>query len=140
MARKGLPTLIRLRSFELEERRRALAELESVAERLDQAIRDIDAEVIRERDLASGDIMLIRYFPTYLEGAKQRRQSLVANRLDIGHQIEAAKEALTIAYQELKKLEIAQALREKREKEEAERREQGRLDEIAIESFRRREA
>lgn len=140
MARKGLPTLIRLRSFELEEKRRALAELEQVAERLEQAIRDVDAQVEDEKDIASKDYVLARYFPAYLAAAKERRQQLVANRLDIGHQIDEAKEQVTIAYQELKKMEIAQALREKREKEEADRREQLMLDEIAIEGYRRRDA
>ncbi|MFD2262636.1 flagellar FliJ family protein [Lacibacterium aquatile] len=140
MARKGLPTLIRLRSFELEEKRRALAELEQVAERLEQAIRDVDSQVEEEKQIATKDYVLARYFPAYLQAAKERRQTLVANRLDIGQQIDAAKEQVTIAYQELKKLEIAQAIREKREKEEADRREQLMLDEIAIEGYRRRDA
>ena len=51
---------------------------------------------------------------------------------------EMAREEVTLAYQELKKFEVAQSNRKRRAREEANRREQIVLDEIGIEGFRRR--
>jgi hypothetical protein len=86
---------------------------------------------MRERQLAANDMLLARYWPTYSEWARGRREALVQNRLQIGEQILKAEDAVTDAYRELKKFEVAEANRLAREKAEQDRKDRIRLDEIA---------
>lgn len=128
---KSLKALIRYRKFELDQRRRELRALEDLAAQIDQSIVALDAQVASERQLAANDMLLARYWPTYSEWARGRRDELVQNRLQIGEQILKAEDAVTDAYRELKKFEVAEANRVAREKAEQDRKERIRLDEIA---------
>ncbi|WP_395824046.1 hypothetical protein [Elstera sp.] len=128
---KSLKPLIRYRKFELDERRRELRALEDLATQIDASIVALDQEVMRERQLAANDMLLARYWPTYSDWARGRREALVQNRLQIGEQILKAEDAVTDAYRELKKFEVAEANRLAREKAEQDRKDRIRLDEIA---------
>ena len=128
---KSLKPLIRYRKFELDERRRELRALEDLAAQIDASIVALDQEVMRERQLAANDMLLARYWPTYSDWARGRREALVQNRLQIGEQILKAEDAVTDAYRELKKFEVAEANRLAREKAEQDRKDRIRLDEIA---------
>lgn len=128
---KSLKALIRYRKFELDERRRELRALEDLAAQIDASIVALDQEVMRERQLAANDMLLARYWPTYSDWARGRREELVQNRLQIGEQILKAEDAVTDAYRELKKFEVAEANRLAREKAELDRKDRIRLDEIA---------
>jgi flagellar FliJ protein len=128
---KSLKALIRYRKFELDERRRELRALEDLAAQIDASIVALDQEVMRERQLAANDMLLARYWPTYSEWARGRRDELVQNRLQVGEQILKAEDAVTDAYRELKKFEVAEANRLAREKAELDRKDRIRLDEIA---------
>lgn len=135
---KGLPTLIRVRTWALEEKRRKVADLEAFEAQLIEAIARLDDEVQIENQVASGDTNASFTYGSYISGAIDRRRTLDASVEDVRRQIEAAREEVTIAYQELKKFEVAHSNRKRRARDEANRREQIVLDEIAIESFRRR--
>ena len=128
---KSLKALIRYRKFELDERRRELRALEDLAAQIDASIVALDQEVASERQLAANDMLLARYWPTYSDWARGRREELVQNRLQIGEQILKAEDAVTDAHRELKKFEVAEANRLAREKAEQDRKERIRLDEIA---------
>jgi flagellar FliJ protein len=134
---KGLPTLIRLRKFELEEKRRALAEKEAVAAEIERQINALDEAVVREQDAARRSQEVAFAYPAFARMAIDRRRDLIEALAVAQREVEEAAEEVTIAYQELKKFEVAQANRIKREKYEASIREQNLLDEMAIESFRR---
>ncbi len=137
---KSLKPLIRYRKFELDQRRRELRALEDLAAQIDASIVALDEEVTNERRLAANDMLLARYWPTYAEWARGRREELVQNRLQVGEQIVKAEEAVTDAYRELKKYEVAEANRVAREKAEMDRRAQIRLDEIAQVAHQRKDA
>ena len=135
---KGLPTLIRVRTWELEEKRRKVADLEALEAQLVEAIARLDDEVQLENQVASNDTDASFTYGSYISAAIDRRRTLDASVEDVGRQIEAAREEVTVAYQELKKFEVAHSNRKRRVREEANRREQVVLDEIGIETFRRR--
>jgi flagellar FliJ protein len=135
---KGLPTLIRVRTWALEEKRRKVADLQALEAQLQEAIARLDDEVQIENNIASGDTNARFTYGSYLSAAIERRRTLDASVIDVRHQIEAAQDEVTVAYQELKKFEVAQSNRKRRARDEANRREQVGLDEIALESFRRR--
>jgi len=134
---KGLPTLIRVRQWELEEKRRKLADLEGLAAQLDEAIQRLDDEVKMEQGIAQSSLEVNFAYAPYAQAAIERRRTLLASLDDVKQQIEAAHEEVTMAYQELKKYEVAQDNRRRRTRAEANRREQIVLDEIGIEGFRR---
>ncbi len=134
---KGLPTLIRVRQWELEEKRRKLADLQGLEAQLDEAIARLDDEVKMEQGVAAASNEITFAYAPYAQAAIERRRTLVASLEEVRQQIVAAHEEVTIAFQELKKYEIAQDNRRKRARIETNRREQIVLDEIAIESHRR---
>ena len=134
---RGLPTLIRVRQWELEEKRRKLADLEGLAAQLDEAIARLDDEVRMEQGVASASHEVSFAYAPYAQAAIERRRTLKASLEDVRLQIEAAAQEVTIAFQELKKYEVAQDNRRRRARVEANRRETIVLDDIAIEGFRR---
>ncbi len=139
MARKGLPTLIRLRTFELDQKRRRLAELEGMKARLEAAVDDLVDTVVKEQSIAARDEEVTFAYGAFAKAAIVRRKSLEASIAEVAQQVEAAADEVAIAYQDLKKLEVAQANRVARERAEFERKEQIRLDDIALDQFRQRQ-
>lgn len=137
---KGLPTLIRLRKWELEEKRRKVADLEALLAQLGEAIARLDDEVEMEQAVATASGEVNFAYGPYAAAAVERRRTLKASQEDVKQQIIAAQEEVAIAYQELKKYEVAQSNRRRRAREEQNRREQIILDDIAIEGFRRNPA
>jgi flagellar export protein FliJ len=135
---KGLPTLIRVRTWELEEKRRKVADLQGLEAQLAEAIARLDDEVQLENQVVSSDTNASFTYGSYISAAIERRRTLDASVEDVRRQIEAAQEDVTIAYQELKKFEVAQSNRKRRARDEAGRREQVVLDEIGLETYRRR--
>jgi flagellar FliJ protein len=135
---KGLPTLIRVRTWALEEKRRKVADLEAFEEQLIEAIARLDDEVQIENQVASNNTDAGFTYGAYISVAIDRRRTLDASVEDVRRQIEAAREEVTIAYQELKKFEVAHNNRKRRARDEANRREQVVLDEMGLETFRRR--
>ncbi len=134
---KGLPTLIRLRTYELEEKRRKLADLEGLKAQLIEAIARIDDDVRLEQQVAGSDSSISFAYAPFAAAAIERRRTLVASAENVQSQIEAAAAEVTSAYQELKKYEVAHSNRQRRLRLDRNRREQVTLDDIAIENHRR---
>lgn len=137
-----LKTLIRLHRWKLDERRRELAELQALADRLAEERRRLEEEVLAEQAAAraSGDAAF--GYGNYARGVIDRRRRLEESIAQVERQIAAATEEMAEAFQELKRHEIAQEGRDRREMEKLRRRENAMLDEVAITGFarRRREA
>lgn len=137
---KGLPTLIRLRKWELEEKRRKVSDLEALEQQLGEAIARLDDEVQMEQAVATASGEVNFAYGPFAAAAVERRRTLKASVDDVRQQIIAAQEEVTIAYQELKKYEVAQSNRRRRARDEQGRRDQIILDDISIEGFRRSNA
>ena len=135
---KGLPTLIRVRTWALEEKRRKVADLEALEAQLIEAVARLDDEVQIENQVAGNDTSASFTYGSYISAAIERRRTLDESVEDVRRQIEAAREEVTIAYQELKKFEVAHSNRKRRAQTEANRREQIVLDEMGLETYRRR--
>ncbi len=138
MAKKGLPTLIRLHQRQLDEKRRMLAELEQLRAELDTKIIALDAEVARERVAAAASPEVLAQFAAYLDGARQRRDTMLRTIDELAPKIEAAANAVAAAFQDVKRYEIAVDLKKRQQQAAEARVEQGDLDEIAITQHRRR--
>ncbi len=135
---KGLPNLIRLHRWQLDERRRAVGDLEALRLAIRDDIERLDAEMGREsgasRELTEG----IALFPSYFANARARRTRMEASIDEIDASLDAAREEAAKAYRELRKYETVLENYERQEELAEKRREQSEQDEIAMGIFRRR--
>ncbi len=137
---RSLKTLIRLHRNELDEKRRRLAEMQRRLDELGQVLLVHDAEVEREKAMARVDHDASMAFPRFHKAAQQRRERLVADIVEAGRQAEQAREEVAEAFQEVKRYEITEENRIERERRREAQLEQVRLDEVAINQHRRRDA
>lgn len=133
-----LDTLIRLHRWQVDERRRQVAELEGFAEKLRQDLVKLAEERAAESAAAGTNLLTRHVYPGYIRRALHRQKTLEQSLAETEQQIVAARDALAEAFQELKRYEIAQANRERLRMNAAARRERIETDAIAIENFRRR--
>jgi len=137
---RDLAGLIKLHRWQLDEKRRALAELEGFAARLAEEKARLDAEYERERAASAAVQGPLPGYARWLDSVNARRRRLAQSTASVEAQIEAARAEMAEAFQELKKIELAQAERERREADRRKRAERIDLDEIALSGFRRRQA
>jgi len=134
---KRLLAMIKLHDWQLNEARRRVAELEALAAGFVDQIAALDAELAREERAASGSVQARASWPAYAEAMAARRANLEASLARLRQELEQGKEEVSIAFQELKKYELAYEARRQKALAEANRRETFALDEMAIEAHRR---
>jgi flagellar FliJ protein len=132
-----LDSLIRLHRWQVDERRRQLAELEGLAEKLRQEMVRLAEERTAEQTAASASFLARHVYPGYIRRALERQKTLEQSLAEADVQIVQARDALADSFQELKRYEIAAANRERLRMNAAARRERIETDAIAIENYRR---
>jgi|TARA_Y100000031_G_scaffold154955_1_gene204246 flagellar export protein FliJ len=138
---KDLHSLIRLYKWQLDEKRRKLGELIQSLANLEDEARRLQQEHRDEQSIASASPNEAGfYYGKFVETAIQRRDRLGLAIVQAEQEVEAAREELSEAHQELKKFEITQSERNRREIEEEGRRAQTYLDEVGLQSYRQRRA
>tara|TARA_R110000787_G_scaffold178162_2_gene290070 strand:- start:131 stop:547 length:417 start_codon:yes stop_codon:yes gene_type:complete len=135
---KGLPGLIRLNQWKVDEQRRRVTDLEILADELAGQVAELELQLEREGRMAGDDVASRQAFSSFLKGALSRREKLQGSIADLGQQISDAKDGLADAYRELKSYEIAQANRDRRETHKAALRERVKMDEIGMGLHRRK--
>ena len=136
---KGLHTLMRIKEWEVDQRRRDLGNLLGTLAALEGNLRGIEEELIREQGLAQASPEEAGlFYGDYANAVIERRHHLDDSIAQIEVQIAAAREDLNAAYRELKKCEVVQQNRDTRETRELARREQETLDELGLEVHRRK--
>ena len=136
----SLHSVIRVHRWQLDEKRRALADLESLAERLSLELRRLDEEVDRERAVVGHGAASGTDFANYMKAVQMRREHLTESREQVERQIAAASKEIAESYRDLKKYEIAQSDRDRNAQLRRNRRETAILDEIAVTGHNRRTA
>lgn len=133
-----LTVLIRLHKHELDEKRRALADLYGQMAEIERRRRDLERAFDAEKEAvgASGDVHFT--FAQYADSVRRQQEEMEEQEEELEKHIETAKESLLDTFGELKKYEMTQAERERLEAEERLIRENRMLDEIGLEGFRRR--
>lgn len=137
---KGLKTLIRLARFNVDEKQRALVALQSREDEMLAAIERNEEELKAEQQVAAQDACGVGFlYANYHQAYMDRRQRLHATLANLRQQIEIARDELAEAFREQKTYEVTQANREKKERLEAEAKEQAFLDEVGLTIHRRKE-
>jgi flagellar export protein FliJ len=136
----GLPNLIRLNKWKLEEHRRKLGDLEGLARSLGDQIRTLDERTQRESQVARGAPDVAHALGGFVQAALAQREKLQSSLADVEQEIAAMRERVGEAFRELKRYEVADARRRDRARLAVRRRERIAEDEIGVEIYRRKNA
>ena len=129
---KSRDTLIRLKKFQVDERRRKVAQIEGMIAEFERMAGDLEREIRSEQDRAGIHDPGHFAYPTYAKAAIQRRENLTRSADELKGQLEDAKAALGEAFEELKKVELLDERDQARERAEENAREQADLDSIGL--------
>jgi flagellar export protein FliJ len=124
---KSRETLIRLKRFQVDERRRKVTQIESMIAEFERIATDLDREIKAEQDRSGIHDPAHFAYPTYAKAAMQRRENLKRSVADLKLQLDDAKATLAEAFEEMKKVELLDERDQMRERAEEEAREQAGL-------------
>jgi flagellar FliJ protein len=127
---KSRETLIRLKKFQVDEKRRRVAQIEGMIAEFDRMAGDLEREIKTEQDRAGIHDPGHFAYPTYAKAAIQRRENLKRSADELRVQLDSAKEQLAEAFEELKKVELLDERDQNRERAEEAAREQAELDAV----------
>ncbi|MFY9839383.1 MAG: flagellar export protein FliJ [Xanthobacteraceae bacterium] len=114
---KSRETLVRLKKFQVDERRRKVAQIETMIAEFDRMAGDLEREIRVEQDRSGIHDPAHFAYPTYAKAANARRENLKRSAGELRLQLEEAKSALGEAIDDLKKVELLGARDQMRERE-----------------------
>src|SRR6478752_6108922 len=129
---KSRETLIRLKKFQVDEKRRRVAQIEAMIAEFDRMATDLEREISTEQDRAGIQDPSHFAYPTYAKAAIQRRENLKRSADELRVQLDDAKAALGEAFEELKTVELLDERDQARERAAENHAEQVELDSIGI--------
>ena len=129
---KSRETLIRLKKFQVDEKRRKVAQIEGMIADFERMVGDLDREIQSEQERAGIHDPAHFAYPTYAKAAMARRENLKRSADELRIQLEDAKGAQGEAFEELKKVELLDERDQMREREEEEAREHAELDAMGL--------
>ncbi len=129
---KSRETLIRLKKFQVDEKRRRVSQIESMIADFERMASDLDREIQTEQDKAGVHDPGHYAYPTYAKAAMTRRDNLKASADELRGQLADARDALAEAFEDLKKVELLDERDQLRDRIVDDAREQAELDRIAL--------
>jgi flagellar protein FliJ len=127
---KSRDTLLRLKRFTVDEKRRRVSQIEMMIAEFKRMATDLDNEIAREEKKANMSDPAHFAYPTYAKAARARRDNLLNSAADLNDQLEDARQQLEMAFEELKKVEILDDRSKQQERIEAAARDQAQMDAI----------
>lgn len=103
---KSRDALSRLKRFEVEEKRRQLAEIESMIADFNQMALDLDRQIAIEQERSGVSDSSHYAYPTFAKAAIQRRDNLLASAVGLETKLGVARASLEESLEELKKIEL----------------------------------
>ncbi len=134
---KGLEALIKIHRFELDQKRRALTEVEALEAGIETNIRNLQTELSEEQEAARHSVEGVYAYGGYARAVITRRENLRQSLTEAAREVAAARDVVAEAFETLKKYEITKANRDASERAEANRRETIQLDEIGLNAHAR---
>ncbi|MBO0346877.1 flagellar export protein FliJ [Roseibium limicola] len=128
---KTRESLIRLKRFQVDDKRRQLGQIESMIAEFNRMADELDDQIKSEQErVGITDVGHFAY-PTFAKAAATRRDNLKNSAHELHDQQERARDELNEAIEELKKFEQLEERDQQRERTAQEVAEQEQLDEIA---------
>src|SRR5215470_16525844 len=129
---KSRDTLIRLKKFQVDEKRRKVAQIEGMIAEFERMASDLKREIKTEQERAGIHDPAHFAYPTYAKAAMVRKENLKRSADELKVQLDDAKAALGEAFEELKKVELLDERDQARERADENAREQAELDTIGM--------
>ena len=130
-------SLIRLKKFQVDEKRRQVAQIEMMVAAFERMASELDQQIeIEHTKTGISDVAHFAY-STFAKAALTRRDNLLNSASDMRGKLEAAQDSLAEALEDLKKVELLDQREHQREKDEQAKVEQSEYDEVARLRFRR---
>jgi flagellar export protein FliJ len=127
---KSRNTLIRLKKFQLDEKRRKVAQIEAMIADFQRMATDLEREIASEQERAGIHDPAHFAYPTYAKAAIARRENLKRSTEELMVQLDEAKVTLQESFEDLKKVELLDERDQVRDRVAEEAREQADLDTI----------
>lgn len=106
---KSRDTLVRLKRFQAEEKRRRVVQLNTMIAEFTRMSNELDREIAVEEQRANINDPNHFAYPTYARAARTRRDNIVASLNELRGKLEDAESALKEANEELSKAQSAEA-------------------------------
>ncbi|KKC34157.1 flagellar export protein FliJ [Devosia psychrophila] len=130
-------SLIRLKKFQVDEKRRQVAQIEMMISDFERMASELDQQIeIEQTKTGISDVAHFAY-STFAKAALTRRDNLLNSASDMKGKLEAAQDGLAEALEDLKKVELLDQREHQREKDEQLKIEQQEYDEIGRLRFSR---
>ncbi len=129
---KSRETLIRLKRFQIDEKRRRVTQIETMIAEFERMSVDLEREILSEQEKSGIHDPGHYAYPTYAKAAMTRRENLKRSTSELALQLDGAKEALSAAFEDLKKVELLDERDQMRERAAESAREQAELDRIGL--------
>lgn len=129
---KSRETLIRLRRFQVDEKRRRVTQIETMIADFARMAAELDREIAQEEQRAGISDPAHFAYPTYARAAAQRRDNIRRSASDLDAQLAEAKGHLADAFEELKKVEILDDRERSGERAAENARDQASMDAIGL--------
>ena len=133
---KSRDTLIRLRRFQVDEKRRRVTQIEMMMADFNRMASELDREVAYEEGRAGITDTGHFAYPTYARAAATRRDNMRQSALALEGQLTDAKAELGEAFEELKKIEILEDRERAAERVAEAARDQAAMDGIGLSRIR----
>lgn len=130
-------SLIRLKKFQVDEKRRQVAQIEMMISDFERMASELDQQIeIEQTKTGISDVAHFAY-STFAKAALTRRDNLLNSANDMKGKLEAAQDGLAEAIEDLKKVELLDQREHQREAAEQLKVEQAEYDEIGRLRFSR---
>lgn len=129
---KSRDTLLRLKRFQVDEKRRKLSQIETMVAEFERMASELEREIASEESRAGIADRTHFAYPTYARAALQRRDNLMQSADEMRVQLEAARGELEEAFEDLKKFEILDDREQLKERVAETVREQSEMDRIGL--------
>ena len=129
---KSRDTLLRLKRFQVDERRRRVAQIEMMIAEFERMAADLGREIAAEEHKAGISDPTHFAYPTYARAASQRRDNLRGSAQNLQSQLDDAKAELGEAFEELKKAEILDGRERSTERAAESARDQAALNQVGL--------
>jgi flagellar export protein FliJ len=103
---KSHETVIRLKRFQVDEKRQQASDIEAMIADFDRMAADLDQQIEAEQKRTGISDTKHFAYSTFAKAAMQRRDNLRASVDELNAKLEAARDALEEAFEDLKKVEL----------------------------------
>jgi len=133
----GLENLVRVHQWILDEKRQRLTGLQQLLGRMEDDLEILEEKLAAEREAAGRSLDGALAFQTIIPAALERREKLRHSIANLRAEIEAARDEVGEAVQDLKKYQTAQGIQDRQETEKRRRRDTLTLEQSGVSLYRR---